>query len=134
MQKEKIVITYGTFDMFHIGHLRLLQRLKKLGDKLIVAVSTNEFNAIKGKTTVIPFTDRIEIVKNIKCVDEVIAENNWEQKVSDIQKYNVSIFAMGNDWEGKFDYLSEWCEVVYLPRTEGISTSHLKQVLKDPLV
>lgn len=131
MQKEKIVITYGTFDMFHIGHLRLLQRLKKLGDKLIVAVSTNEFNAIKGKTTVIPFTDRIEIVKNIKCVDEVIAENNWEQKVSDIQKYNVSIFAMGNDWEGKFDYLSEWCEVVYLPRTEGISTSCIKQILSN---
>lgn len=131
MQKEKIVITYGTFDMFHIGHLRLLQRLKKLGDKLIVAVSTNEFNAIKGKTTVIPFTDRIEIVKNIKCVDEVIAENNWEQKVSDIQKYNVSIFAMGNDWEGKFDYLNEWCEVVYLPRTEGISTSCIKQILSN---
>lgn len=130
MQNEKIVITYGTFDMFHIGHLRLLQRLKKLGDKLIVAVSTDEFNAIKGKTTVIPFADRVEIVQNIKCVDEVIAENDWEQKVSDIQKYNVSIFAMGNDWEGKFDYLKEWCEVVYLPRTEGISTSYLKQVLK----
>lgn len=130
MQNKKIVITYGTFDMFHIGHLRLLQRLKKLGDKLIVAVSTDEFNAIKGKTTVIPFADRVEIVQNIKCVDEVIAENDWEQKVSDIQKYNVSIFAMGNDWEGKFDYLKEWCEVVYLPRTEGISTSYLKQVLK----
>lgn len=130
MQNEKIVITYGTFDMFHIGHLRLLQRLKKLGDKLIVAVSTDEFNAIKGKTTVIPFADRVEIVQNIKCVDEVIAENDWEQKVSDIQKYNISIFAMGNDWEGKFDYLKEWCEVVYLPRTEGISTSYLKQVLK----
>lgn len=134
MQNEKIVITYGTFDMFHIGHLRLLQRLKKLGDKLIVAVSTDEFNATKGKTTVIPFADRVEIVKNIRCVDEVIAEDNWEQKVSDIQKYNVSIFAMGNDWEGKFDDLNQWCEVVYLPRTEGISTSHLKQVLKDPLV
>lgn len=134
MQKETVVITYGTFDMFHIGHLRLLQRLKKLGDKLIVAVSTDEFNAIKGKTTVIPFVDRVEIVKNIRCVDEVIAEDNWEQKVSDIQKYHVSIFAMGNDWEGKFDYLSEWCDVVYLPRTEGISTSYLKQVLKDPLV
>lgn len=130
MQNEKIVITYGTFDMFHIGHLRLLQRLKKLGDRLIVAVSTDEFNTIKGKTTVIPFIDRMEIVRNIKCVDEVIAENNWEQKISDIQKYHVSIFAMGNDWEGRFDYLKEWCEVVYLPRTEGISTSYLKQVLK----
>ncbi len=130
MQNEKIVITYGTFDMFHIGHLRLLQRLKKLGDRLIVAVSTDEFNTIKGKTTVIPFIDRMEIVRNIKCVDEVIAENRWEQKISDIQKYHVSIFAMGNDWEGRFDYLKEWCEVVYLPRTEGISTSYLKQVLK----
>ena len=124
--KEKIVITYGTFDMFHIGHLKLLQRLKNLGDKLIVAVSTDKFNEIKGKKTLIPFNQRALIVENIKCVDMVIAENDWEQKAQDIKKYNVDIFAMGNDWEGKFDFLNEYCKVVYLPRTEKISTTQLK--------
>jgi len=124
--KEKIVITYGTFDMFHIGHLKLLQRLKNLGDKLIVAVSTDKFNEIKGKKTLIPFNQRALIVENIKCVDMVIAENDWEQKAQDIKKYNVDIFAMGNDWEGKFDFLNEYCKVVYLPRTKKISTTQLK--------
>lgn len=127
---EKIVITYGTFDLFHIGHLKLLQRLSKLGDKLIVAVSTDEFNELKGKKTIIPFAQRAEIVENIKCVDMVIAENDWEQKVQDIKKYNVDIFAIGDDWQGKFDFLKEYCEVVYLKRTDGISSTKLKQTLK----
>lgn len=126
MGKEKIVLTYGTFDMFHIGHLRLLNRLKALGDRLIVAVSSDEFNEIKGKKTLIPYNQRALIVEHIKCVDKVIPEHNWEQKVEDIKKYNVDIFAMGNDWEGKFDFLKEYCEVVYLPRTENISTTQLK--------
>ena len=126
MKKEKIVLTYGTFDMFHIGHLRLLNRLKNLGDKLIVAVSSDEFNEIKGKKTLIPYEQRALIVEHIKCVDMVIPEHNWEQKVSDIKKYDVDIFAMGNDWEGKFDFLKKHCEVVYLPRTENISTTQLK--------
>jgi len=126
----KIVITYGTFDLFHIGHLRLLQRARKLGDKLIVGVSTDEFNELKGKKTIIPFAQRAEIVKNIKCVDMVIAENDWEQKVQDIKKYNVDIFAIGDDWQGKFDFLKEYCEVVYLKRTDGISSTKLKQILK----
>lgn len=126
MKKEKIVLTYGTFDMFHVGHLRLLNRLKNLGDKLIVAVSSDEFNEIKGKKTLIPYDQRALIVEHIKCVDMVIPEHNWEQKVSDIKKYDVDIFAMGNDWEGKFDFLKEHCEVVYLPRTENISTTQLK--------
>lgn len=126
----KTVITYGTFDLFHIGHLKLLQRLSKLGDKLIVAVSTDEFNAIKGKKTIIPFRQRAEIVENIKCVDMVIPENDWEQKINDIKKYNVDIFAIGNDWKGKFDFLKEYCEVVYLERTKGISSTQLKQTLK----
>ena len=104
MKKEKIVLTYGTFDMFHIGHLNLLNRLKSLGDKLIVAVSTDEFNSIKGKKTLIPFEQRALIVQNIKCVDMVISEKNWEQKIDDIKKYNVDIFAMGDDWKGKFDF------------------------------
>lgn len=129
MKKEKIVLTYGTFDMFHIGHLNLLNRLKSLGDKLIVAVSTDEFNSIKGKKTLIPFEQRALIVQNIKCVDMVISEENWEQKIYDIKKYNVDIFAMGNDWQGKFDFLKDYCEVIYLPRTQNISTTELKKEL-----
>jgi len=127
---KKTIITYGTFDLFHIGHLKLLQRLKSLGDELIVAVSTDEFNKLKGKKTIIPFEQRAEIVENIKCVDMVIPENNWEQKIEDIKKYNVDIFTMGNDWEGEFDFLKEYCEVVYLDRTEGISSTQLKNTLK----
>ena len=125
----KTVITYGTFDMFHIGHLKLLQRLKKLGDRLIVAVSSDEFNEIKGKKVIIPYNQRAEIVENIKCVDMVIPEHNWEQKIDDIKKYNVDIFAIGDDWKGKFDFLKEYCEVVYLERTEGISSTQLKTTL-----
>ena len=127
--KEITVLTYGTFDMFHIGHLKLLQRLKKLGTKLIVAVSSDEFNDLKGKKTLIPYEQRALIVENIKCVDMVIREDNWEQKVTDIQKYGVDIFSMGDDWEGEFDFLKEYCEVIYLARTENISTTQLKQEL-----
>lgn len=133
MKKEKIVLTYGTFDMFHIGHLNLLNRLKSLGDKLIVAVSTDEFNSIKGKKTLIPFEQRALIVQNIKCVDMVISEENWEQKIDDIKKYNVDIFAIGDDWQGKFDFLKNHCEVIYLPRTQNISTTELKKELNKYL-
>ena len=125
------VITYGTFDMFHIGHLKLLQNLATLGDTLIVAVSSDEFNELKGKSTIIPYEQRAEIVKNIKFVDEVIAENAWEQKISDIQKYQVDIFAIGDDWRGKFDYLQEYCQVIYLPRTKDVSTDRLKATLAN---
>ena len=128
---SRTILTYGTFDMFHIGHLKLLKRLSLLGDKLIVAVSTDEFNEIKGKKTIIPYAQRAEIVEAIKYVDRVIPENGWQQKVTDIQKYNVDTFAMGHDWEGKFDELKAYCEVVYLPRTEGISTTALKEQLKQ---
>jgi len=127
---KRTIITYGTFDLFHIGHLRLLQRLKKLGTKLIVAVSTDEFNNLKGKKTLIPFEERIEIIKNIKGVDIVIPEKSWEQKASDIKKYDVDIFAIGDDWYGKFNDLEEICEVLYLERTLGISSSQLKQNIK----
>ena len=133
MKKEKIVLTYGTFDMFHIGHLNLLNRLKRLGDKLIVAVSTDEFNSIKGKKTLIPFEQRALIVQNIKCVDMVISEKNWEQKIDDIKKYNVDIFAIGDDWQGKFDFLKNHCEVIYLRRTQNISTTELKKELNKYL-
>lgn len=128
---NKTIITYGTFDMFHIGHLKLLQRLAELGDKLIVAVSTDEFNKNKGKKTLIPYEQRSEIIKNIKCVDLVIAEENWEQKIDDIKKYNIDIFAIGDDWEGKFDFLKDYCDVLYLSRTENISTSKLKKSLTN---
>ncbi len=127
---SKTVITYGTFDLFHIGHLKLLQRLKQLGDKLIVAVSTDEFNAGKDKKTIIPYDQRSEIVSNIKCVDVVIPEHSWEQKIGDVKKYNVDIFGIGNDWEGKFDFLKEYCQVYYLERTKGISSTQIKQLLK----
>ncbi len=109
----------------------MLQRLKELGDELIVGISTDAFNEIKGKKTLIPFDQRIEIVENIKCVDRVIAEEHWEQKVNDIQSYHVDIFAMGNDWEGEFDFLCPYCEVVYLPRTKDISTTEIKKLLDD---
>jgi len=127
--ESKTVITYGTFDMFHIGHLKLLQRAKEYGDKLIVAVSTDKFNEQKGKKTLISFEQRSEIIANIKCVDEVIAENSWEQKIDDIKSYKVNTFLIGDDWKGQFDYLENLCNVVYLPRTEKISSTQLKKSL-----
>lgn len=126
---KKIVLTYGTFDLFHIGHLRLLERLRKMGDELIVGVSTDEFNAKKNKKSFINFEDRIEIVRGIRYVTKAIPEESWEQKLDDIQKYNVAIFAMGDDWTGKFDHLRDQCEVKYLPRTDGISSTEIKKAL-----
>ena len=125
----KTIITYGTFDMFHIGHLNLLKRLKAMGDELIVAISTDEFNMLKGKKTLIPYQQRADIVEAIKYVDKVIPEDNWEQKVTDVVNHNVSTFVIGDDWQGKFDFLKEYCEVEYLPRTEGVSTTMLKKSL-----
>jgi len=129
-KKYNTCITYGTFDLFHIGHLNLLKRIKDMCSNLVVAVSTDEFNELKGKKCVIPYEQRAAIVSGLKYVDKVIPENNWEQKIDDVKKYNVDCFVMGNDWEGKFDFLKDFCEVFYLPRTEGISTTDLKQRLK----
>jgi len=126
----KTILTYGTYDLFHIGHLRLLQRLASLGDRLIVGVSTDEFNHLKGKKTVVPFADRIEIVQSLRCVDLAIPETCWEQKTNDIKTHAVTTFGMGSDWEGRFDDLKPYCEVVYLPRTEGISSTHIRKTLK----
>ena len=125
----KKVITYGTFDLFHIGHLNILKRAKELGDYLVVAVSSDKFNASKGKKAYHSIEDRVEILKAIVFVDEVIVEEHWEQKVSDIKEHNIDTFVMGHDWEGKFDFLNEYCEVKYLPRTEGISTTKIKEDL-----
>jgi glycerol-3-phosphate cytidylyltransferase len=126
---KKVVLTYGTFDLFHVGHLNLLNRLKALGDYLIVGVSTDEFNELKGKKTIVSFNHRSEIVMNLKCVDMVIPESNWEQKPDDIRNHGVSVFGMGHDWEGKFDFLNEYCSVVYLPRTDDVSSTDLKKLL-----
>lgn len=122
----KKVITYGTFDLFHYGHLRLLRRARFCGDYLIVAVSTDEFNRIKGKEPIYPYEQRAKIVESIKYVDKVIPETSWDQKINDIKKYDIDIFVMGADWEGKFDFLKEYCEVIYLPRTKNISTTEIK--------
>lgn len=126
----KTVLTYGTFDLFHIGHLNLLKRARDLGDKLIVAVSTDEFNATKGKTTLMPFEHRVELVRSVRFVDEVIAESDWEQKISDVQNHKVDVFVMGSDWQGKFDFLKPYCEVVYLPRTDNVSSTELKKAIQ----
>lgn len=129
MSKKSTVITYGTFDLFHVGHLNLLTRLRELGDRLIVGVSTDEFNELKGKNTVIPFRDRARIVESIRCVDLVIPEISWDQKAFDIRQHGVSILGMGDDWKGKFDHLSYLCRVIYLSRTEGISSTKIKTIL-----
>lgn len=127
----KKVITYGTFDLLHYGHINLLERAKALGDYLIVAISTDEFNKSKGKESFFPYNERKRILEAIKYVDEVIPEENWDQKRSDMHKYDVDVFVMGNDWEGKFDFLKEeGVEVVYLPRTPEISTTQIKEKLK----
>ncbi len=127
----KKVITYGTFDLFHYGHLMILERARALGDYLVVAVSTDEFNAIKGKICTYPYEHRSQIVRALKCVDKVIPENNWEQKPQDIRSNDINIFVMGDDWKGKFDFLEEYCDVVYLNRTEGISTTEIKNNIKE---
>ena len=125
----KKVITYGTFDLLHWDHINLLKRAKDLGDYLIVAISTDEFNALKDKKAYHSFENRKMILESIRYVDEVIPEDNWEQKKEDIVREGVDIFVMGDDWKGQFDELSEVCEVVYLPRTIGISTSQIKDDL-----
>jgi glycerol-3-phosphate cytidylyltransferase len=122
----RTVLTYGTFDLFHIGHVRLLKRARSLGHRLIVAVSSDEFNARKGKKAFFPFSERSEIVAACRYVDLVIREDCWEQKVDDIKNHKVKIFAMGDDWSGKFDFLRDHCEVIYLPRTPDISSSGVK--------
>lgn len=127
----KRILTYGTFDLLHYGHIRLLKRAKALGDYLIVALSTDEFNEIKGKKAYHNYETRKQMLEAIRYVDLVIPENNWEQKISDVKRYDVDIVVMGSDWAGsdRFDYLQEYCEVVYLERTEGVSTTKIKNDL-----
>lgn len=125
------VLTYGTYDLFHYGHLRLLERAKALGDHLTVAVSTDEFNHIKQKRCVYPYEERAAIVRAIRCVDEVIPEENWDQKIDDVQRNKIDIFVMGDDWQGQFDFLRDYCQVVYLPRTPDISSTGIKSGIRS---
>ena len=129
----KKVITYGTFDLLHYGHINLLRRAKSLGDYLIVGLSTDEFNnKEKNKECYFDYENRKLLLDAVRYVDCVIPENNWEQKISDIQKYNIDVVVIGDDWKGKFDYLKEiGVEVVYLPRTKEISTTKIKNDLNS---
>lgn len=121
------VITYGTFDLLHYGHINLLKRAKAQGDYLVVALSTDEFNSNKkGKKCYFSYNERKQLLESIRYVDLVIPENEWEQKVNDVKEYHIDVFVMGDDWEGKFDFLKDECEVVYLPRTPEISTTKIK--------
>lgn len=129
----KKILTYGTYDLLHEGHINLLKRAKALGDYLIVGLSTDEFNALKHKDSFLPYKQRKIVLESIKYVDEVIPEKNWEQKIRDIKKYQVDIFVMGNDWAGKFDELKKDCKIVYLQRTPSISTTSLKNQVKKKL-
>jgi glycerol-3-phosphate cytidylyltransferase len=123
------VLTYGTFDLFHIGHVRLLERLAALGDRLIVGLSTDEFNRLKGKTAIFSYDQRREILLGSRYVDQVVPEESWAQKRQDIRRYRADIFAMGDDWAGKFDDLADLCQVIYLARTSGISTTEVRQTV-----
>lgn len=131
----KRVLTYGTFDLIHHGHIRLLRRAKSLGDYLVVAVSTDEFNEGKGKAAFHDYETRAEILEAVRYVDLVIPERSWDQKISDIQNYGIDIVVMGNDWvdSDRFDYLRQYVELVFLPRTDGISKSGIKDGLSGGL-
>lgn len=127
----KRILTYGTYDLLHYGHIRLLKRAKELGDYLIVAISTDEFNAIKGKKAYHDYETRKEMLEAVRYVDLVIPEKTWEQKIDDVKKYYVDTVVMGSDWKDneKFEILKDYCEVIYLDRTEGVSTSKIKKEL-----
>ncbi|MBR6409260.1 MAG: glycerol-3-phosphate cytidylyltransferase [Alphaproteobacteria bacterium] len=127
----KRVLTYGTFDVLHYGHINLLKRAKALGDYLIVGLSSDEFNKIKNKQSYYTYEQRKMILEACRYVDLVIPENDWEQKVKDVQELKADIFVMGDDWKGKFDFLKPYCEVVYLPRTLDVSSTKTKQYLKE---
>ena len=127
---DKTVITYGTFDLLHVGHVRLLRRIAELGRRVIVGCSTDEFNALKGKKTIMPYEDRVEMLLACRHVDAVFAEECWEQKPADIAAHGADLFVMGSDWAGKFDDLTACCDVLYLPRTPDVSSTQIKQEIQ----
>lgn len=127
----KKIITYGTFDLLHYGHINLLRRAKQQGDYLIVALSTDEFNwNEKKKKCYFTYAQRKKLLEAIRYVDLVIPEESWDQKISDVKEFRIDTFVMGDDWKGKFDFLKEFCDVVYLPRTPEISTTQIKSDLR----
>ena len=125
----KKVITYGTFDLLHYGHINVLKKARELGDYLIVALSTNEFNVNKGKECYFSYDQRKKLIESIRYVDLVIPEDSWEQKAKDVKEFGVDVFTIGDDWKGKFDFLKDYCEVIYLSRTPEISTTKIKRDL-----
>ncbi|MFA9398548.1 MAG: glycerol-3-phosphate cytidylyltransferase [Clostridiaceae bacterium] len=127
----KRIITYGTYDLLHYGHINLLKRAKEMGDYLIVALSTDEFNLTKGKKCYFTYKERKKLLESIRYVDLVIPETCWDQKILDVKTYHVDKFVMGDDWNGKFNFLEEYCEVSYLPRTKEISTTKIKNDISN---
>jgi len=127
------VITYGSFDLLHRGHINLLTRARSLGTHLTVGLSDDNFNQSKNKCSAMEYEDRKLILESLKMVDLVIPESSWDQKIVDVKKHSIDIFAMGDDWEGKFDFLKGYCKVVYLPRTAGISTTEIKVKVSSPI-
>lgn len=125
------VITYGTYDLLHWGHIRLLKRAKEQGDYLVVALSTDEFNDTKGKKAYHSYSERKKMLEAIRYVDLVIPEDNWKQKIDDIVSLKIDKFVIGDDWQGEFDFLKDYCQVVYMPRTQGISTTKIKEDLEN---
>ena len=128
---ERIVLTYGTFDLFHPGHVQLLKRARELGSRLVVGLSTDEFNAKKGKRSVMSFEDRKTVLEACRYVDEVFAEEDWSQKLDDARRLGADVFVMGDDWAGKFDFMQDACNVVYLARTQGVSTTEIKASVQN---
>ncbi|MGV8931100.1 MAG: glycerol-3-phosphate cytidylyltransferase [Luteimonas sp.] len=125
----RTVITYGTFDILHVGHIHLLRRARALGDRLVVGLSSDGFNRGKHKSSLLNYENRKAVLESIRYVDEVFPETDWEQKKGDIERYKADIFVMGDDWAGKFDFLAQYCEIHYLARTPEISTTDIKQSL-----
>jgi len=128
-ERERTVLTYGTFDLLHYGHIRLLTRARAMGDRLVVGLSTDDFNSVKGKHSFFTYEQRREVLESLAIVDEVFPEECWEQKHGDIARLRADVLVMGDDWEGRFDALLESCEVAYLPYTNGISSSRVKEYI-----
>jgi glycerol-3-phosphate cytidylyltransferase len=129
MAQTKLILTYGTYDLLHYGHIRLLTRARALGNSLAVGLSSDKFNAIKGKTARMSYEEREYYLRQLRCVDQVFPEDNWEQKEHDIKRLNAAVLVMGDDWRGKFDHYRAFCQVTYLERTPEISSTLLRGAL-----
>jgi len=129
-QAQRTVLTYGTFDLFHPGHVQLLKRARELGTRLVVGLSTDEFNALKGKKSVMSYEDRKTVLEACRYVDEVFPEENWQQKITDAMRLGADVFVIGDDWAVKFDFMAEHCRVVYLSRTPDVSSTEIKQRMR----